>query len=357
MLSEPLRRLWEALDGQTPTAQIAARVAPELPRDALAGMLDHLTRLRLIEPASRPRRAGLLRHLRRDGAGGQPAPPPAEPAAWPPAGSPAFGIGLRRPHAALLMRERAPGLDVVEVYAEDYAAGDEASRAELARLRELYPVVPHGLELSLGSVAPPEPAALAALRRLLDAIGAPFYTEHLAWTRAPEWRPGHLCPIWPRGATIDRVAARIEMIQDALGRPLAIENIAYDLLLPGSGAAEADTIGELVARTGCRVLLDLTNVAVNAHNHGFDAEAFLGRLPLGAVAQLHLVGYTAAADGSWVDAHAAPTQPDVLALARRALDLGARPAAIVLERDRDLPTLPGLLAEVAEIRNGLRVEG
>ncbi|HEY3107791.1 MAG TPA: DUF692 domain-containing protein, partial [Chloroflexota bacterium] len=334
--------------------QTAARVAPELPRDALSGMLDHLTHLGLIEPASRPPRAGLLRHLGRDGTAGQAAPfHPAEPPAWPPAGSPAFGIGLRRPHAALLMRERAPGLEVVEVYAEDYASGDEASRAELARLRDLYPVVPHGLELSLGSVAPPEPAALAALRRLLDAIDAPFYTEHLAWTRAPEWRPGHLCPIWPTAATIDRVAARIEMIQDALGRPLAIENIAYDLLLPGSGAAEADTLAELVARTGCRILLDLTNVAVNAHNHRFDAEAFLRRLPLDAVAQLHLVGYTAAADGSWVDAHAASTQPDVLALARRALDLGARPAAIVLERDRDLPTLGGLLAEVAEIRQAL----
>jgi uncharacterized protein (UPF0276 family) len=230
-------------------------------------------------------------------------------------------------------------------------------QAELARLRTLYPLIPHGLELSLGSVAPPEPAALAALRRLLDAIDAPFYTEHLAWTRAPEWRPGHLCPIWPTPATIERIVARVAMIQDALGRPLAIENIAYDLRLPGSGPAEADTIGQIVARTGCLVLLDLTNVAVNAHNHGFAAEPFLARLPLEAVAQFHLVGYTPAGDGSLVDAHAAPTQPDVLALARRALELGARPAAIVLERDRDLPTLPGLLAEVTEIRRALAPAG
>jgi uncharacterized protein len=329
-------------------------VAPELPRDALAGMLDHLTRLRLVEPAGPPPRAGLFRHLRRQGPDADPEPPrPAARPPFPSAGAAAVGIGLRRPHAALLLRERAPGLDVVEVYAEDYAPGDESSRAELARLRELYPVVPHGLELSLGSVAPPEATALAALRRLLDSIEAPFYTEHLAWTRAPEWRPGHLCPIWPTGATIDRVAARVEMIQDALGRPLAIENIAYDLLLPGSGLAEADTIGELVARTGCRVLLDLTNVAVNAHNHGFDPDAFLRALPLGAVVQLHLVGYTAAADGSWVDAHAAPIQPEVLSLARRAIELGARPAAIILERDRDLPTLDGLLAEVGQIRRVL----
>jgi hypothetical protein len=232
-------------------------------------------------------------------------------------------------------------------------AGDAASSSELARLRELYLVIPHGLELSLGSLARPERTALASLRHVLDALGAPFYTEHLAWTRAPEWRPGHLCPIWPTREAIDRIADRITLIQDALGRPLAIENISYDVRLPGTGLAEADVFGELVERTGCRMLLDLTNVAVNAHNHGFDAAEFLQRLPLEAVVQFHLVGYTAVADGTWVDAHGEATSADLLELGRLAMQLGAQPRAAVIERDRDLPTLDELCREVDAVRRAL----
>lgn len=368
-LSPPLDHLWQQLDGTTNLATLVERVSQAtLPRDAWAGMLHHLAQQKFIvmrdapsrrhlprihfgdvKTSSRERRQVQLRLPARswdDGTSGAPV-------------RTRFGIGLRRPYLKYLLdtgTESIDPADCLEVYGDEYARPDASSADELARLRARYLLIPHGLELSLGSATPPDPDYVSRLAALIHSIGAPYYTEHLAWTHTREWRLGHLCPCRLDDVALERITGRVGRIQDTLRVPLAVENISYEMLLPGGGIAEADFLARLCERTGCGLLVDVTNVRVNAENHNFDAFAFLDRLPLDRVLQLHLVGYTRDARGMLIDGHAETTQSDILELARHLIERGARPHAVILERDRSLPALPDLLREVGAIRAALTAD-
>jgi len=169
----------------------------------------------------------------------------------------------------------------------------------------------------------------------------------LTITRSPSGVDvGHLCPVLPNRATLALVLDRVRAWHDLLELPIALENIAHPFELKAD-LSEAELFSELVARTGCGMLLDLTNLVLDAKNFGFDPVARLEQYPLEAVWQVHLAGGVRV-DGFWVDSHGAPvgrTELDLLArLRRRARGL----RAIIVERDHNLPSLSELLAEAGE---------
>ena len=189
---------------------------------------------------------------------------------------------------------------------------------ELDRLAEHFPLIPHGLDLSLGSAEGLDAAYRDRLLKLVRRLDPPWWSEHVAFTRAGGVAIGHLAPVPFAKQGLDVLAANIREVQERIETPLILENITYAFECPGAEFEEAEFLAELVDRTGCGLLLDVTNLHINAVNHGFDPVAFLDRLPLDRVVQLHFVGGHREGD-FLIDSHSAP------AAARGLGTAGSRP--------------------------------
>jgi uncharacterized protein (UPF0276 family) len=212
------------------------------------------------------------------------------------------------------------------------------------RIAERYPLVLHGVGLSIGSVDPLDFRYLAELRTLRDRVRARWVSDHIAWTGV-SGRHGHdLYPVPFSEECLRHIARRVCDVQDYLQAPLVLENPSTYLEFAGSSLSEPEFIAALLEETGAGLLLDVNNVHVNAANHGFDPYAYLQRLPLDRVVQLHLAGHGVAtardAQGRettlLIDTHAAAVAPAVWALFEEAVRLGAR-APVLLEWDADIP--------------------
>ncbi len=256
------------------------------------------------------------------------------------------GLGLKPQHYAQAVQCTAPGL-WWEVHPENYLADGGPRLAWLEAIRAQHPVALHGVSLSLAADAPPDEAHLARLAALARRIEPAMVSEHLAWST---WR-GHYLPDllpFPRThAALARIAANIARTQEVLQRPLAIENPTHYLHIDGHDWAETDFLAELVRRTGCRLLLDVNNVHISAHNLGTRAEDYLDAFPLHAVAEIHLAGHHADPElgqALLIDSHDAPVADAVWALYRRVI-AATGPLPTLIERDDQLPALEVLLAE------------
>ncbi|MGW0897305.1 multinuclear nonheme iron-dependent oxidase [Streptomyces goshikiensis] len=266
------------------------------------------------------------------------------------------GIGWRPENADAV--ERLPGLDWVEVVAENICPGHLP--ASLLRLRERgVRVVPHGVSLGLGGAHRPDPEKLAALGERAVALGAPLVTEHIAFVRtttpAPVLEAGHLLPVPRTRDALDVLCENVRIAQDALPVPLALENIAALISWPGEEMTEGQFLSELVERTGVRLLIDVANLHTNRVNRGEDPAAVLDAIPLEALAYVHVAGGFER-DGVWHDTHAHPVPDvvlDVLAQLRRRVD----PPGVLLERDDDFPPEGELAGELQAIRNVLTPAG
>ncbi|MFI6146464.1 DUF692 domain-containing protein [Streptomyces sp. NPDC051109] len=260
-----------------------------------------------------------------------------------------LGVGIGwRPEIADAV-ERLPGLDWVEVVAENICPGHLP--APLLRLRERgVRVVPHGVSLGLGGADRPDAAKLAALGERALALGAPLVTEHIAFVRtaSPALEAGHLLPVQRTRDALDVLCENVRIAQDALPVPLALENIAALISWPGEELTEAQFLTELVERTGVRLLIDVANLHTNRVNRGEDPFAVLDAIPLEALAYVHVAGGVER-DGVWHDTHAHPVPPvvlDILAELRKRVS----PPGVLLERDDDFPAEAELAGELAAIR-------
>ncbi|MFD5545326.1 DUF692 domain-containing protein [Streptomyces goshikiensis] len=269
-----------------------------------------------------------------------------------------LGVGIGwRPEIADAV-ERLPGLDWVEVVAENICPGHLP--ASLLRLRERgVRVVPHGVSLGLGGAHRPDPEKLAALGERAVALGAPLVTEHIAFVRtttpAPALEAGHLLPVPRTRDALDVLCENVRIAQDALPVPLALENIAALISWPGEEMTEGRFLSELVERTGVRLLIDVANLHTNRVNRGEDPAAVLDAIPLEALAYVHVAGGFER-DGVWHDTHAHPVPGvvlDVLAQLRRRVD----PPGVLLERDDDFPPEGELAGELEAIRGVLDPAG
>jgi uncharacterized protein (UPF0276 family) len=268
-----------------------------------------------------------------------------------------IGVGLRTTHYEHILAEW-PAVAWFEALSDNYMHTRGRPLAYLDRIAEHYPVALHGVGLSIGSTDPLDLDYLAELRALRDRVSARCVSDHIAWTGVGG-RHGHdLYPVPFTEECLRHIARRVCQVQDYLGTQLALENPSTYLEFAGSTLSEPEFIAALLNETGAGLLLDVNNVYVNAQNHGFDASAYLRRLPLERVVQLHLAGHGVAtavdARGEpvehLIDTHAAPVAPAVWTLFEEAVRLGAR-APVLLERDADIPAFDVVHAEALRARS------
>lgn len=260
---------------------------------------------------------------------------------------PALGVGIGwRPEIDLTV-ERLPGVDFVEVLAENVRP--DALPESLRELRGRgVPVVAHAVSLSLGGAEPPDRDRVAHLAAVARAVEAPLVSDHVAFTRAGGLDSGHLLPVPRTREALEVLVSNVREAQRQLPAPLAMENIAALLDWPHAELTEGQFLAELVERTDCWLLVDVANLHANARNVGTDVDAFLATLPLERLAYVHVAGGVEH-DGLYHDTHAHAVPTEVLDVLARLCAL-TRPPGVLLERDDRYPSDADLAAELAAIR-------
>jgi uncharacterized protein (UPF0276 family) len=255
------------------------------------------------------------------------------------------GLGLRGPHVAAVLASPPP-VGWWEVHSENYFGGGEPVAA-LERVRECYALSLHGVGMGLGSRAAPDVRHLQRVKTLVARVEPALVSEHLCWNRSGDQCFNDLLPVPRVDGAAALVAEHIDRVQNALGRPILIENVSTYIAFEGETCTEADLLAELVARTGCGVLLDVNNLHVNALNLRIDPLAEIARLPLDCVGEIHVAGFEWLNDVA-IDTHGAGVSDAVWDLLDAAL---ARfgPVPVLLERDTHLPPLDALLDEYRQL--------
>ncbi len=257
------------------------------------------------------------------------------------------GVGLKADHVEHILAER-PALGFFEIHAENYMGDGGPAHRRLEAIRALYPLSLHGVGLSIGSPRPLDKDHLKRLAALAERYQPGLFSEHLAWSSHDQGFFNDLLPLPYTSQTLATVCDHIDETQEALGRPMLLENPSTYLLFAESTICETDFLAEIARRTGCGLLLDVNNVMVSATNHGFDPIAYLDAYPLRHVEEIHLAGYAEAEDDAGrpllIDAHDSPVRDRVWSLYAEAIRrLGPTPTLI--EWDNDVPAWPVLLAE------------
>lgn len=258
------------------------------------------------------------------------------------------GLGLRRELLATLADLEASdaGIGFLEVAPENWMGVGGRLGRKFRSFTERFKFVTHGLSLSIGSPAPLDEDFVRGLKAFLDLHGIADYTEHLTWCSDG----GHLYDLMPIPFTdeaVEYVAARVRRVQDILERRIALENASY-YAAPGQQLSEIDFIRAVVERADCDLLLDVNNLWVNSINHRYDPDAFLDRLPLERVRYVHVAGHYVEAEDLRVDTHGSDVVEPVWNLLERTYrKIG--PVPTLLERDFNIPPLPELMRELAQI--------
>jgi uncharacterized protein (UPF0276 family) len=259
----------------------------------------------------------------------------------------ATGIGWRAPHYRELLRIRPP-LDFLEVHSENFFASGGQTLDFLQRAQRLYPISLHGVGLSLGSTDALDDTHMRKLRALIARTQPLFVSEHLCWGSIAGRHLNELLPLPYTEEALDHVSARIDEVQQRLGRTILLENVSSYVRFRHSTIAEPEFLTQLSQRTGCGILLDVNNVYVNSVNHNFDPAGFIDSLPAAACKEIHLAGYDASEEDAscLIDTHGRQVQSPVWKLFRHTINhLGPRPTLI--EWDFAIPELSVLLNEAA----------
>ena len=257
------------------------------------------------------------------------------------------GFGFREAYRADLFLSRCAA-DFLEITVDHYFQAEPDKLRELDLLARHFTLIPHGLNLSLGSAEGIDSRYLDRFAVIVERVRPPYWSEHIAFTRAGGVEIGHLSPLPFTREAIDVLCRNIETARRRIPLPFVLENITYTAPLPGAEMNEAQFLRELLERTDCGLLLDITNLYINATNHGYDIDSFLDELPLERVVQLHFTG------GHWhngvlVDSHSEPTPEPVWEL-MELIAARAPVKGIILERDDNLPPFAELAAEMARAR-------
>ncbi len=261
----------------------------------------------------------------------------------------AAGIGLRAQHHAAVLDER-PSVGWFEAHSENYFAAGGAAIDSLERIRALYPLSLHGVGLSLGSTDPIDARHLANLRRIVQRFEPALVSEHLCFASAGGRHANDLLPIPYTDEALRHVCERIDAVQEALGRPILIENVSSYLQFQCSTISEWEFLAAVAAVSGCGILLDINNIYVAACNHRFDARRYLQTIPRDAVQEMHLAGHSEMAVGGrtlLIDTHSAPVADAVWDLYREAL-VRFDGAPTLIEWDQEIPPLAALVAEAVK---------
>ena len=258
-----------------------------------------------------------------------------------------FGLGLRHQHYGEIL-EGDPAVDWFEIISENYMVPGGRPLAMLDKIRARYPVVMHGVSLSLASTSPLDTDYLKDLKALIARAEPSWVSDHLCWTGVHGVNLHGLLPIPYTQEALEHVVPRLHKVQEILGRPLAIENVSSYVRYAHSDMTEWEFLTELVRRTGCQLLFDVNNVFVGAFNHGYDALEFIHGVPREAVVQFHLAGHTDM--GTYViDTHDHPIRDEVWELYAAAVKHFG-PVSTMIERDANIPPLAEVVAELGRAR-------
>lgn len=264
-----------------------------------------------------------------------------------------FGLGLRKDHHADFLRAAQP-VDFVEIISENFMACGGRPLRTLDAMRERYPVIMHGVSMSLGSATGLDRAYLAELKALADRVRPLWVSDHLCWTGIAGHNSHDLLPLPYTDEALATCAVNIRLAQDVLERPLLLENPSSYLTFATSTMSEWAFLAELTHQTGCYLLLDVNNVFVSSINHGFNPLEFIRAIPTDRVRQIHLAGHCEGPDGMLIDTHDAPVRAEVWALYQAAIERFG-PCATMIERDDAIPPLADLLAELDQARSMAQV--
>jgi hypothetical protein len=247
-----------------------------------------------------------------------------------------------------VLAAEAAAVDFFEALSENYMVPGGRPPRVLSEVRARYPVVLHGVSLSIGSSDPLDPAYLDRLADLCRRVEPRWVSDHLCWTGVGGHNAHDLLPLPRTEESLAHTAGRVARVQDRLGRRIALENVSSYLEYRADEMPEHEFLVRLCERADCGILLDVNNVFVSAHNHGLDPDAYLAAIPPERVFQIHLAGHSR--EGPlWIDTHDHPVCDEVWDLYERAIGrLG--PVSTLVEWDDRIPAFEVLEAEAARAR-------
>lgn len=259
-----------------------------------------------------------------------------------------FGLGLRTEHYQDII-DNKPAVDWFEILSENYMVPGGKPLANLDKIRADYPMVMHGVSLSIGSTDPLNQTYLKDLKSLVEHVQPHWLSDHLCWTGVDHTNSHDLLPLPYNEATIEHIANRIRQVQDYLGQQILIENLSSYVTYNESEMSEWEFLNEIAVRSDCFVLLDINNIFVSAHNHHFDPVDYINGINIDRVLQFHLAGHSYSGD-MIIDTHDDDVCDPVWELYAYALKhFGA--VSTMIERDDNIPSFNTLRKElkVAEV--------
>ena len=258
-----------------------------------------------------------------------------------------FGLGLRTAHYEAIL-ETKPALDWFEIISENYMVPGGRPLANLMRIRNDYPLVMHGVSLSIGSSDALNIDYLRDLKALANRVEPAYISDHLCWTGIAGKNLHDLMPIPYTEATVAHVADRVRQVQDFLGRQILLENVSSYVAFAQSEMSEWEFLRAIAEKADCHILLDINNIFVSAFNHGFEPIEYVEGIPIERVRQFHLAGHENRGD-IIIDTHDAPVIDPVWDLYAKACERFG-PVSTMIERDDNIPPLEELLVELDHAR-------
>lgn len=259
-----------------------------------------------------------------------------------------FGLGLRPKHYPHIFAHW-PQVDWFEIISENFMDTDGRPKRNLARIKERYPIVMHGVALSIGTVDPLNSEYLQKLKALIDWVNPAWISDHLCWTGVAHTNTHDLLPVPYTEEALAHIVSRVRQVQDYLERPIALENPSTYLEFNASTMPEAEFIARLAEEANCRLLLDVNNVYVTCYNHRLDPKAYLDQLPLDRVVQIHLSGHSNKGTHI-IDTHDDHVVDEVWALYRYVIQQAGRIPNTMVEWDDHIPEFDGLAAELEKAK-------
>jgi uncharacterized protein (UPF0276 family) len=258
-----------------------------------------------------------------------------------------FGVGLRRDHYLHILQNN-PAVDWFEILSENFMVAGGRPLEVLDHVRAHYPIVMHGVSLSIGSTDPLRRDYLSELKALARRVEPAWISDHLCWTGVGGRNLHDLLPLPYTPEVVRHVAARIREVQDFLERPFVIENVSSYMAFQDSTMTEWEFLAEIAERADCGILLDINNIFVSAFNHRFDARVYIDAIPSDRVVQFHLAGHSD--QGTYLlDTHDHPVRDEVWDLYARAVRRFGAVSALV-EWDDNIPEFEVLLETANKAR-------
>jgi uncharacterized protein (UPF0276 family) len=259
-----------------------------------------------------------------------------------------FGLGLRTPHYSHILKNW-PTIDWFEAISENYMVEGGRPLFILDQVRERYPVVLHGVSLSIGSTDPIDKGYLKSLKRLIQRVNPPWVSDHLCWTGTNGHNIHDLLPLPYTQETLRHIVKRVKLVQDFLERQILLENVSSYMEFADSTMTEWEFLKSVVEEADCKILLDINNIYVSSVNHSFDPLDYLNAIPKERVVQFHLAGHSNKKT-FLLDTHDHPVKPDVWDLYEKALKRFG-PVSTMIERDDHIPPFSKLFAELEQAKN------